>query len=563
MLLVATLCAVLVHAERDEGEYDASNVHEGVRKYQHRWVSALRLKPREARQAPRGRVVNADEEEDDDQEYVPSSRVRGRGRGRGAEAYADNDYQEEDGDADEANLETAARSRQKVGFWRRRRRWWRAPPPPPPCDRNCRHVNAWNPTLCKTGCGHYITTPWYKDCVNRGGRWYRNRHSNSYYSGGHWKQEHPAPHPSNPTIHKIAGAWVAKPSTWQIRQFVHRAGKYWLNNNSNQYYSRGKWITYPAKPNGGSPWLEYIAGEWRTKPKNTENAQWVQRHGRWYKRDHGKDRHTWWNNGKWYVEPTSVHRNDPRYADVRGTFVLRAVTPDIKQYHKRILRWYKNENSPVYYYDEKWWYDSKHHRDPRWRAKSITPCMGNSYCQSKKWYKLSKTKWSPNWILEKDEFGYPRMWQDTAKREYWWYGSWVSRPLTEFEKAEEKKKKKLARLNHEGPGLDLHGVVKRSMKGEVGTFLKWFVKDYLRGKSSNPFFDKEVPERGLTKWKNEVGGRFNPEPQEYPNDANKGTAVDKITLADLSGGMSDLVDADAHHFDNRKRLLKDLGKKKL
>jgi len=69
--------------------------------------------------------------------------------------------------------------------------------------------------------------------------------------------------------------------------------------------------------------------------------------------------------------------------------------------------------------------------------------------------------------------------QDKDHDEYWWYGKWRERPMTEKEKYQFHKRQKLRALKAQPAPINLQSLVDTAVQDTYKQFIRWFLRDYL------------------------------------------------------------------------------------
>jgi len=387
----------------------------------------------------------------------------------------------------------------------------------------------------------YKLTSTTRKWVNHCRKWYQNDRSNMVWKNAKWVLEDVAPHSTNPNLEMKACKWVLKPQTMRDGQWTLRSSRWWKSPSSNMYYGNGQWHV-DSRVHCCDPRKQYVAGNWVNRAQSGAQKLWTHRFGKWWETSTS---YRYFKQGKWVLEPTSVHASNPYYyRDAQGRFLLRPVQngphhSDLYKYNSVRGVWYKKTNSTEYYWKEHWYQESPFNKDPRYRPRGgYNKICGNpsvsvmQHCQRMKWYQLPVSAW-------KNAKGQPFIrangawWLDGDLREYWAYGAWHTRKLSRAEKAEEDKKIRLERLRAESTPPVFDSTVDHVTNQEFGKFMNWFLNKYVdANKKATTYIPKHNP-----KLNPEAGpGAFNPEPRfsiKLEEDkSNKGTREPE-TLSEL------------------------------
>eukprot|EP00163_Fabomonas_tropica_P002102 TRINITY_DN11585_c0_g2_i1.p1 TRINITY_DN11585_c0_g2~~TRINITY_DN11585_c0_g2_i1.p1 ORF type:complete len:721 (-),score=157.25 TRINITY_DN11585_c0_g2_i1:193-2355(-) len=187
-------------------------------------------------------------------------------------------------------------------------------------------------------------------------RYYRNCHSNYYYSHGKWYFEKTYPHATNPTLRKVAGRWVPKPRTAAVRAYFYApwVKKWYRNSHSNWVYKNGKFYYEKTFPHPTNPNLRRVAGRWIKKPLTSVSrhyffAPWNKR---WWRSRHSNE---YYSAGRWVRANTLTHPTNPTIRMELGRWTAKSKDPEVRAMYKSPIGvWFRNKRSHEYYHDGKW-----------------------------------------------------------------------------------------------------------------------------------------------------------------------------------------------------------------
>eukprot|EP00163_Fabomonas_tropica_P023839 TRINITY_DN412_c0_g1_i1.p1 TRINITY_DN412_c0_g1~~TRINITY_DN412_c0_g1_i1.p1 ORF type:complete len:521 (+),score=123.18 TRINITY_DN412_c0_g1_i1:302-1864(+) len=370
------------------------------------------------------------------------------------------------------------------------------------------------PPLCRWSrwsTATYLRKP-FPAAVYRGGRWYANSKTNRYYAGGgQWRYIHPGPHPTNPTLGMLAGTWQKK-TNLKHKYYLAPNGKWYRDATSNWFYRGGRWFRERRRNHPTDPRLWWGSGAWRMKPAKmmyNGGKTYQFRYGRWYKdKLNGKlpAAFQFWDKGHWKTEPTYLEfRNNPFYRVVNNKLVrIPKKTKAMSKYYYRNGHWFHSKWSIYLYKDLKWVKEDPRWRDPHW---DFTRRNGKVIWTRVHDPDMKNWDLAPCWEPGCEGWLY---YQDKDHDEYWWYGKWRERPMTQKEEYAFQKRQKLRELKAQPAPINLHHLVDTAIKPTYKQFIRWFLRDYLgstvQDREQAATTDPREPEPGAEY-------RLTPEPQ--------------------------------------------------
>ena len=424
-------------------------------------------------------TVDEDEDEDEDEDDA-DSRERHLGDG-GADAEEDGsaaggEDEDEEVDASEAQAQAALATHSEA-------------------DARRPHTSNPNFYVAGTEVRRYPETWTRRRYVQRAGRWYRDAGSNWYYENGSWHQEKAQPSMVDPTVHKVAGAWVKRPATPEVTAMFLAPNKYWYRNQTtHEYFWAGKWGHMEKhKRHPTNPHLHWLAGHWQKRASVTGSQQWVKKCGKFFKRPagNGVDSFTFYRNGKWHFDHRYArYRNNPYYyyshskctlvrlhntwacrqkpwcaARVRGmkSWVVKAKSVFKKDALPSGGFYFRSPESLWFYKDLKWRKAPASIVDPRYKYDDANG----------KW--LRKTT-SDDAKLNSYVFANGRWWSNKYKTYYWYFGKWVHRTVKPYERLMRRQKMREMALKRRAEPFDLDSLVKGATDKEFAKFTAWFLK---------------------------------------------------------------------------------------
>lgn len=337
-----------------------------------------------------------------------------------------------------------------------------------------------SPKKCINCDNQEVDNPQASLAVMRDGKWYFSDRSNMMWKRGDWVEESVGPHPTDPWLRKVAGQWIRKRATPARQQWVQNNGKWWKNSRSIEFYKNGHWVKARASANHPrNPWKVFRAGQW---VRRSGDLGYVKIKGTWRQGPEGIKRHTIYLDGQWVVQASWKKANNPHYrwSKSKNTWVRRMEDPMSQFWVVRHGLWYRSRLSRFFYYAGKWHRDEARNRDPRWRARYPTPCLGDRACLRRKWKRLPRAAIKRSWVHARRNSHGPVWFQDISRQKVWWYGRWKKRVLTPREKARLARMFAKYNLFSGSAPIDLKDLANSTMMKYLESFLVWFHRHYLK-----------------------------------------------------------------------------------